>query len=186
MSVESSSRENIARTSAGTVELAALDVNLDRRLQQAEQEAAGVDLVLGELLDHLQRLVPASEHEQRVGRSASTAHSHAVGLPTLPGQRECLVQVAEGLGVLVAMEARSERHEVRDCPPPRRDSWSRASSRECFWSAACLLGSGLGWRRPPPSRVSASARAAGYACASAMSSASSARSAARSRSPVNQ
>ena len=50
----------------GTVELAALDVDLDRRLEQAQQGSAGVDLLLRELRGGRVRVVPATEHEERI------------------------------------------------------------------------------------------------------------------------
>ena len=41
-------------------------MDLDTGLEQAEDDAARVDLLLGELLACGDRLVPATEHEQRI------------------------------------------------------------------------------------------------------------------------
>ena len=51
---------------ACAVELAALDVDLDGRLEQAQHDPAGVDLLGCELVARCLRVVPATQHAQRV------------------------------------------------------------------------------------------------------------------------
>src|SRR5207237_4369578 len=84
---------------------------LDSCLQHAEDDSAGVDLLLCELIAGRQRLVPAAEHEQRIG---PLGQSPPLIRPAaeLAGKRERLIQISEGVCVAVAAEAAVGEEEV--------------------------------------------------------------------------
>ena len=76
------------------VKLVPEDVDVDTRLEEAQDDASGVDPLLRELALHGHRLVPAAEHEE--GVRALGERGPLVGAPSDP-PRECerLVEVAE-------------------------------------------------------------------------------------------
>ena len=79
-------------------------MDLDARLEQAQHDPAGVDLLLGELVARCLRFVPAAEHVQRVGPFGQ--HSPFLRtVPELSCEGEGLVEVSERIGVLVTSKA---------------------------------------------------------------------------------
>ncbi len=85
-------------------DLTAADVELDRRLEHAQQQPAGIDLLRGELLDRCVRLVPAAEHDEWI-RAFGERAPLAGPVAARASEREALVEIAERLDVLVTLEA---------------------------------------------------------------------------------
>ena len=117
----------------GAVELAALDVDLDRRLEQAQQGSAGVDLLLGELRGGRLCVLPATEHEGGV-RPLSQHRPLVRAAADLPRKRERLVEEPERLGIRVPLEAAVGEPEVAGAASAVR-SCSSAISRARVRSA---------------------------------------------------
>ena len=106
---------------AGLVELAALDVDLDAGLEQAQHHASGFELFSGELFRGRLRLVPATEHVQRV-RALRQRRPLVRAVADLPRESDRLVEVAQRFGVPVTPEGSVREQEVAGGWRPRRSS----------------------------------------------------------------
>ena len=88
------------------------DVDLERSLEQAQQDTAGARVLLGRILEQGQSLVPAAEHRERVRHLRQRRPFGRAG-PQLPREGERLTEEAEGGFVAIAPKLAVGRNEVQ-------------------------------------------------------------------------
>jgi hypothetical protein len=85
------------------VQLTTVELELEHRVQRTDQRPAGRELLLGDLREHRDGFVPASEHVERVGHFAE-CEPFVRAAPILPGERQGLLEIPERFLVSVSLE----------------------------------------------------------------------------------